>query len=169
MIVPIVTLYQLIEKAKPLFEDRNLNGTFFMDLYNGQPLDPEMHEYYNLPAIFVDYLVTGQGIGHRRKIEMTLHLVLAAADHTGSISDRTGLQRLLYPVLIQMALEGKRLGNTTALVFESESKPESDLTHYHTLVFSFESDLQSLIEVPDWQWGAFENMTLKGALKQKRK
>ena len=168
MIIPILELYQLIEKAKPLFEVRNLNGDFFIDLYHGQPLDPELHEYYSLPALFVDSQILGQGTRNPRKVQLTLHLVVNMALNTATISDKSGLQGLLYPVLLQMALEGKPLGNSTGLIFESQTTIESEVTNYYTLVFSFESDLRSLIELPECELGTFETVDLKGQLKQEK-
>lgn len=170
MLVPIVELYKLLETEKPKFEAKTLNGDFFVDIFRNQPIDPEFHEYYSLPALFVDYTNTGQGKDKPRLIQMTLHMVI---DENFDMSNKTpeyleGMNRFVYVALLQEILEGKKLGPTTALKFISEVPVDNPVADYHTIIFEFEAYASDLITVPNYEFGEFERLNLTGKLKQKK-
>lgn len=169
MLVPILELYRIIEAEKAKFEAKNLNGNFFIDLFRNQPVDPEFHEYYSLPAIFVDYTNTGQGKDKPRLIQMTLHLVIDENYDASTISpDRVlGMSRFIYVGLLQEILEGKKLGASSPLKFVTEVPIDNPVADYHTLVFEFESYAADLITVPVFEFGEFDSLNLSGKLKQK--
>ena len=59
MLKQLLSLYQKIDENKQKFELHGLNGNFFIDVYRTQPFQPELYEYFSLPAIFVDYQMAG--------------------------------------------------------------------------------------------------------------
>ncbi|MCV9929506.1 hypothetical protein OIU83_17730 [Flavobacterium sp. LS1R49] len=170
MIVPILELYRVIEAEKAKFETKNLNGNFFIDLYRSQPVDPELYEYYSLPALFVNYTNTGQGKDKPRLIQMTLHLVIDEEEDASNVAPNKvlGMNRFIYVGLLQEILEGRKLGTSSPLKFISEVPVDNPVADYHILVFEFESYARDLIETPVFEFGEFETLDLKGKLKQKK-
>jgi hypothetical protein len=170
MIIPILELYKVVELEKSKFETNNLNGNFFIDLFRNQPTDPEIHEYYSLPALFVNYTNTGQGKDKPRLIQMTLHLVLDDDEACSNIAPNKvlGMNRFVYVGLLQEILEGKKLGTSSPLKFVSEAMVDNPVADYHVLVFEFESYAPDLITIPIYEFGEFETLDFRGKLKQKK-
>lgn len=86
MITTLLDLYKVIENNKDKFVKHNLNSDFFIDVYRSQPMEPELYEYFSLPAIFVDYQMTGQGKGKPRLINITLHIITDEMPDASNIS-----------------------------------------------------------------------------------
>jgi hypothetical protein len=170
MLVPILELYRIIEAEKDKFEAQYLNGNFFIDLYRGQPVDPEIHEYYSLPALFVDYKNTGQGKDKPRLIQMTLHVVLDENYDASNVSPNNilGMNRFVYMGVLQEILEGKKLGTSAPLKFISETMTDNPVADYHVMVFEFEMYAKDMVEIPVFEFGEFERLNLTGILKQKK-
>jgi hypothetical protein len=171
MIRPIVTLYSLFENNKSLFTDKGLSGDFYIDIYRGQTTDPELFEFFTLPAIFIDYSIQGQGINKPRLVTLSLHILIDELPSESNISQQQedGFKRFIYQSLIQKLLEGKRLGDTSTLVFLSESIMDLPVINYHIQTYSFEAYLDEMLEVPEIIWGEFENVDLNGILKSLKK
>jgi hypothetical protein len=170
MILPILELYQILEQNKDKFESENLLGNFFIDLFRNQPLDPELHEYYSLPAIFIDYNITGQGKDKPRAIELTLHIVLEESFDASNVSENytLGLNRFVYMGILQEILEGKKLANGSPLRFINETMIDSPVCDYHKMVFAFETYAPELIRSNTLELGEFEQLNFTGKLKQKK-
>ena len=165
MIQPLLKMYQVFEENKAKFEKYNLLSTFFIDVYRSQPLEPELYEYFPLPAIFVDYDIQGQGKNKPRLVTMTLHIVTDEMPDASNISlqQDTGLKRFLYHYIIQEILEGNRLGNTTALKFISENIVDAPVINYHNQVYQFECNLEDLAGTPEEiEYGMIELLKLQG-------
>ncbi len=171
MIVPILEIYKTIMDAKPLFEENNLKSDFFIDLFRGQPNNPEVFEGYSYPAVFIEYNITGQGIDKPRLIQLNLHIEVNENYDASNISPNNimGMNRFLYCNLLVKIFEGKKLGSSTKLKFENEQVNDSDVVDYHTLVFSFEMHHGDLVKPPsDTEFGEFLSLNFTGKLKQKR-
>lgn len=167
MIQPLLKMYKLFGENKDKFEKYDLLSSFFIDIYRSQPLEPELYEYFPLPAIFVDYDVQGQGKGKPRLVTMTLHIVTDEMPDASNISlqQDTGLKRFLYHYIIQEILEGNRLGNTTALKFISENIVDAPVINYHNQVYQFECNLEDLAGTPEEiEYGMIELLKLQGKL-----
>lgn len=167
MIQPLLKMYKLFEENKDKFEKYDLSSDFFIDVYRSQPLEPELYEYFSLPAIFVDYDIQGQGKGKPRLVNMTLHIVTDEMPDASNISlqQDTGLKRFLYHYIVQDILEGCRLGNTTALKFMSENIVDAPVVNYHNQVYQFESYIEDLAGTPEEiEFGMIELLRLKGRL-----
>jgi hypothetical protein len=168
MLKPLLNLYNRIAEAEKLFTDKGLNGKFYMDVYRGQVEEPEAFEYYSLPAIFVDYSMQGQGKKQPRLITLNLHIVTDATPSASNISEEMtkGLDVFMYNLLIQKLLEGKTIGNTSALVFLSEIPVTADVVNYHTQSWQFEAYLDALMEDMEITMGEFERLSIFGHLKE---
>ena len=169
MLIPILELYRKIEESKPKFEAKFLKADFFIDLFRNQPMDPEIHEYYSLPALFVDYVNTGQGKDKPRLINMKLHLVIDEEYDASNVAPNhvQGMNRFVYVALLQEILEGKKLGTSSPLKFVSEVPTDNPVADYHILTFEFEMYVEDMIKVPVVKMGEFLRLNLSGKLKQK--
>lgn len=167
MLVQLLELYNLIEANKHKFEDAGLNGNFFIDVYRSQPLEPELYEYFSLPAIFVDYSILGQGKNNPRKVSITLHVVTDEMPDISNISlqKSDGLKRFLYNLLIQEVIEGRQLGNTKPLTFIEEHPIDESVINYHVQTYEFEAYLPDMIsDNPAQIIGEFERLNIYGSL-----
>lgn len=171
MKVPYLNLYAIIEAEKQRFENAGLDGSFFMDIYRGQPDDPQQHEYYSLPAIFIDYTITGQGKDKPRLIQITLHLLIDEEEDMNNVSpdNVAGMNRFVYSHIVQEILEGKKLVGNSVLRFVSEVPIDNAVADYHSLIFEFESFAKDLIENPVFQTGEFDKPNVAGQLQEAKK
>lgn len=166
MIKPLLKLYQTISDNRDKFTSKGLSGDFFIDVYRSQPLNPELHEYFSLPAIFVDYSMTGQG-RNKRIITLTLHIITDEFPDASNISEQVnaGLNRFLYLTVLQSILEGIRLGDTTPLVFLTESIFDANVINYHIQSYEFEMSLSSMVDDIEFSFGEFEKLDIYGSLR----
>lgn len=170
MIQQLLALYNTIDAKKIKFSDYNLDNNFFIDVYRSQPLEPELYEYFSLPAIFVDYTMKGQGINKPRLITLNLHIITDEMPDASNISEQkeAGMQRFTYLLLLQSILEGTSLGNTTPLQFISEDIIDAPVINYHTQTYEFQTHLANIIpEYPEQIYGEFERLNIYGSLKNK--
>ncbi|WP_418894689.1 hypothetical protein [Limibacterium fermenti] len=168
MLVQLLELYKLIDSKKQIFIDAGLDGDFFIDVYRSQPHEPQLYEYFSLPAIFVDYSILGQGKNKPRKVTTTLHVVTDDMPDISNISEQKteGLKRFLYNLLLQQIVEGSRLGSTTALSFINELPIDEPVINYHTQTYEFEVNLSDMISNhPEEIIGEFERLNIYGSLK----
>ncbi|MEA4916559.1 hypothetical protein [Proteiniphilum sp.] len=168
MLVQLLELYKLIDTNKQKFTDAGLNGDFFIDVYRSQPYEPELYEYFSLPAIFVDYSILGQGKKMPRKVTTTLHVVTDEMPDASNIAEQKteGLKRFMYNLLLQDIIEGSRLGASTALSFINEMPIDEPVVNYHTQTYEFEVNLRDMIsDHPEDIIGEFERLNIYGSLK----
>lgn len=170
MLAQLLELYKTFEANKQKFIDRGLSGVFFLDVYRGQPLEPELYEYFSLPAIFIDYTMQGQGSGNPRLVTMTMHIVTDEMPDASNISEQktAGLNRFLYNLTIQQILEGYRLDSTSPLKFQDEQMIDTEVNNYHTQSWQFEAYLTDMIgDDPTAILGMFETLNIYGSLTSK--
>lgn len=169
MILTLLNLYKRFEENKPMFVKYKLNSDWFIDVYRSQPLEPDLYEYFSLPAMFVDYQLTGQGTKNPRLVTVTLHTITDEMPDASNISLQrdSGLKRFLYHFVIQKMLEQKPLGRTTPLKFVSESIIDAPVINYHTQVYEFEAYPEDLAGTPEEiEYGMIELLKLQGKLLQ---
>lgn len=168
MLQPLLELYLRFENNSAKFTDAGLSAISFLDVYRSQPLEPELYEYFSLPAIFVDYAMTGKGINQQRLITMTLHIVTDEMPDASNISEQKseGLKRFLYLLYIQQVLEGCKLGKTTSLKFVAENIIDVPVVNYHTQTYEFEAWPADMIGDIDVISGEFERLNIYGSLRK---
>lgn len=167
MLQPLLNLYELFDNSKDKFTARGLEGKFFIDIYRSQPLEPELYEYFPLPATFVDYKMQGQGKNKPRLITLTLHIITDEMPDASNISSQVldGVKRFLYLLTIQEILEGCMLGNSSQLKFITEDVIDVPVVNYHTQTYEFEIALIDLIgDNPEQILGEFERLNIYGSL-----
>jgi hypothetical protein len=166
MINQLLELYKLIDSKKALFSDAGLSPDFYIDVFRGQPLHPELYEYFSIPAIFVDYNMRGAGRGNPRTITLTLHIITDTMPDCSNISEQNndGLNRFLYLYKLQQILEGAKLGDTTGLVFIDEAPVEIPVVNYHTQSYSFNAYLSSMCGNEANVLGEIKSLNIYGSL-----
>ncbi|MFV0378332.1 MAG: hypothetical protein ACK5JD_13640 [Mangrovibacterium sp.] len=170
MLQPLLQLYYKLEGASQNFIDAGLKPIAFIDIYRSQPLQPELYEYFPLPAVFVDYTMRGNGINQPRTVAMTLHIVTDELPDASNISEQKqdGLKRFLYNLLIQDILEGGKLGITTKLKFISEEVIDIPVANYHPQAYEFDAYLADMMGNTNEVLGQFETLNIFGSLLQTR-
>ncbi|MCL2328454.1 MAG: hypothetical protein FWC39_08065 [Bacteroidetes bacterium] len=166
MVKQFLAFYKQIEKNKAQFEKYKLSGDFFIDVYRTQPFQPEMYEYFSLPAIFIDYTMSGQGKNNPRIVTMTIHIVVDELPDASNISEQkeVGLQRFNYCLLLQHILEGCMLDKTSQLKFISENIIDEQVVNYHTQTYEFEVYLKDMLGDFERIYGEFERLNIFGSL-----
>ncbi|MDL2314780.1 hypothetical protein LJC16_00795 [Bacteroidales bacterium OttesenSCG-928-C19] len=138
-----------------------------MDVYRSQPLEPELYEYFDLPALFIDYSMQGQGVDNPRLVNMPIHIITDELPDASNISEQKleGVKRFLYNLTIQEILENARLGKTKRLKFINESMIDAPVINYHMQTYEFEAYLIDMIgENPEYILGEFERLNIFGSL-----
>lgn len=167
MLIQLLSLYEKIEAKKQRFVDAGLNGNFFIDVFRSQPFEPELYEYFSLPAIFVDYAITGNGKKQSRTIDLTLHVVTDEMPDASNISlqKSEGVKRFLYNLLLQEILEDTTLTGTNNLIFINEIPINEAVVNYHTQTYRFNAYLKDMIgNNPADIIGQFEKLNIYGSL-----
>jgi len=171
MINQLLALYKLFDNNKEKFKSLDLQSDFFIDVFRGQPLHPELYEYFSIPAIFVDYSMRGKGKGNPRTITLTLHIITDTMPDCSNISEQKddGMNRFLYLYLIQSLLEGAKLGDSTGLAFIEEVPVDIPVVNYHTQTYSFDTYLTSMFGNSEAVLGEIKSLNIYGSLFKKSK
>lgn len=169
MLQQLLEFYTLLESKQDMFTDAGLTPFKHFDIYRGQPLNPELYEYFPLPAIFIDYSMSGNGIRQKRTVAMALHVVTDTMPDTASISEQkdVGLKRFMYNLTLQSILENAYLGKTTPLKFITEEPLDIPVVNYHTQMYEFNAFLADMIGNPTGIIGQFETLNIFGSLYSK--
>lgn len=168
MLQALYDLYKKFDENKSLFTDAGVDGDFFMDVYRSQPLEPELYEYFPLPAIFVDYSMQGQGLNKPRLVTLSLHIITDAMPSASNISEQQteGFKRFIYCGKVQELLEGSRIASSKPILFLNESPVDDSVVNYHLQTYEFESYNKDLIgDNPSQILGFFEELNIFGSLK----
>jgi hypothetical protein len=140
-------------------------------VYRGEPLEPELYEYFSLPAIFIDYTMQGQGKNNMRLVSLVLHIVVDELPNAANIApeNKEGMKRFLYCLTLQQVLEGQQLGKSTPLKFIVENPVDAPVANYHTHTYEFEMYLDDMAgDDTDYIIGEFERLNIFGKLLSKK-
>ena len=168
MLQPLLQLHNKIEDNRNLFSDAGLAPIAFIDIFRSQPYQPELYEYFPLPALFVDYSMRGKGISQSRIVTMTLHILTDEMPDASNISEQKqeGLRRFMYNLIIQQLLEGSKLGATTKLKLISEDVIDAPVINYHTQTYEFEAHIADMMGNINEVLGQFETLNIFGNLRR---
>lgn len=159
----VKALYELFEKNKDIFLDRGLPSEFFIDIFRGQIHDSQLFDFYPLPAIFIEYSMTGEGKKNPRTVNMILHIALDNSIDTDNINGALdeGLINYLTCLTIQELLEDSKLGQTSRLKFINESPVDAEVLNYHLQTYEFTAYVQDMIgNYPEKITGTIEEIIL---------
>lgn len=166
MLKQILALYEVIGNNKRRFEDFGLSGDFFIDIYKSQPFQPELYDGFSLPALLVDYSMTGQEKNNPRLLTMNLHIISSEMTGTSNLSPNKeqNMKNIMYSLLIQDILEGTKLGNSTRLEFLDEIKMGNEVYCYYLQTYQLEALLADMIADRIPVMGELETYTIDGSL-----
>lgn len=133
----IQTLFKRPETNKA-FTEQNLPAPEFIDLYEGQPEEPERFEF-STPALFIDYSIDWERAGTMRKGKLTLevHVLTEPTPETDSLSEPlSGMEKVDYYETVSNVLEDLATNETSGLVLTGERPVVTDYFNYHLLTFT---------------------------------
>lgn len=84
----LINLYQAFEDAKADFEAKGVKPVAVIDRFRGQPLNPEQFEYYDLPALFIEYTIQWERVAqvYNGVVAFGFHLVTEPTWDVSNIS-----------------------------------------------------------------------------------
>lgn len=134
------TIQELFKQPETiqLFHSLNLSPPEYIDLYDGQPEEPERFEF-TIPALFIDYAISWERAGTMRKGELSVevHVLTDPTDETDNLSETlSGMEKVDYYETISNLLEDLSTCETSRLVLKSERPVTTDYFNYHLLTFT---------------------------------
>lgn len=133
-------IVETIENSRELFTEKGLLPIETIDLYDGQPDEPNNFEF-TCPALFVDYKIDWErgGSGMKRGVvNLDVHILTHPGIGTENFNPRLpeGLQKLEYYDLIAELMERVATDNVSSLALISEEPVLTDYFCYHMLRFN---------------------------------
>jgi len=165
-----ISVYEAFAQAADKFTDIGLKPVQHIDKYRGQPMDPAQFEYFDLPAIFIDYKCKWERAGkvYNGTLTLDFHLLTDATWDTSSISPNrvAGLKSILYITMARTILDRVRSPNTGPLIRSEDEPAETEVTNYHILRYTAPY-YDPYTTNPDYIDVLIENLTLQGYLQRK--
>lgn len=142
MIDLFIKIYEVFKNNHALFENLGLEPVRHIDFYRGQPLNPEQFEYYDIPALFMDWKITWDKAGRVYKgiVSVDFHLVTDATWDTSNVSTNhlEGVKIVLYHTLVRSVLDNIETEDTSKLKRIDENPIDTGVTNYHLLRYQCE-------------------------------
>ena len=134
------TIQELFKQPETiqLFRSLNLSPPEYIDLYDGQPEEPERFEF-TTPALFIDYAISWERAGTMRKGELSVevHVLTDPTDETDNLSETlSGMEKIDYYETISNLLEDISTCETSGLLLKGERPVTTDYFNYHLLTFT---------------------------------
>lgn len=139
------TLYKTITDTfnnnPQVFTDRLLPVPRTIDIYMGQPEDPEGWEVFE-PAIFLNWSIAPQSNNDPDLLTLEVHLVQDPGAATENFSDQLteGLEYLRMIKAVKYILNKLRADNTTPLKWAGERPGASAFYRYHIITYTCSID-----------------------------
>ena len=126
-------IQEAFEAQKALFTNNKLPGNWFVDMYMGQPINPEEFEF-SLPAVFIDYSIDWA----MNIITIDAHVISEFEEESGSIFSKKdeGINYMRMLSLCRYILTGIKTDFITKLKPLGEKPATTEYYHYHILTFS---------------------------------
>lgn len=133
-------IVETIENSRELFTEKGLLPIETIDLYDGQPDEPNNFEF-TCPALFVDYKIDWErgGSGMKRGVvNLDVHILTHPGIGTESFNPRMpeSLQKLEYYELLAELLETVYTDHISNLALSGEEPVITDYFCYHMLRFN---------------------------------
>lgn len=165
-----ISVYDAFEAAKAKFTDIGLKPVLHIDKYRGQTVDPTQFEYFEIPALFIDWKCKWERSGRVYNGTLTLdfHLLTDATWDTANISTNRveGLKSVLYLTLVRNVLDHIKSPNTGPLMRSEDDPMETEVTNYHILKYTAPY-YDPATTNPDWIDVMIEELRLAGYLQKK--
>lgn len=137
-------IYEVVEANNDsIFRHLALEPVRTMDLYRGQPLNPEKFEYFETPALFFDYAITSwekKGNSYAGNGSIDVHVVVDSPfDGTSNIftNKAESLRRVFYYKIVRRLLDNLESENTSKLIRRDERPVDTGVIVYHVLPYTF--------------------------------
>lgn len=126
-------IQEAFEAKKALFTDNKLPENWFVDMYMGQPINPEEFEF-SLPAVFIDYSIDWA----MNIITIDAHVISEFEEESGSIFSKKdeGINYMRMLAICRNILTGIKTDFITKLKPLGEKPATTEYYHYHILTFS---------------------------------
>ena len=135
------TLYQKIADTfnnnSQVFTDRSLPVPRVVDIYMGQPDDPENWEVFT-PAIYLNWSIAPQSNNDPDLLTLDIHLVQEPGAATENFSDTMalGLEYLRMIKAVKYVVNKLQAANTTPLKWAGEKPADSPYFRYHIITYT---------------------------------
>lgn len=136
----IKKIYQVLDDNQSVFTAAQLSPVKTIDLYKGQPINPEIFEFFETPALFLNHNITWSLVGKTYQGELTIeaHLLIDSPfEGTANIftNHEEALRRNFYHKLVRKILDGIETNETTKLIRVSERPVDTGVVVYHILEY----------------------------------
>lgn len=133
-------LVKILTGNPALFTNLGLLPPAVVDLYNGQPDNPDGFEFV-CPALFVDYKIDWERGGNGLKkgvVNLDIHVLLQPDAGTESFNPRLpeALKKIEYYELLTTLVESVTTDNIGNLALVSEEPVQTEYFCYHVLRFN---------------------------------
>jgi hypothetical protein len=163
-----LSVYDAFDAAKPAFTALGMKPILHIDKYRGQPVDPTQFEYFDLPALFIDWNMKWESAGKKYMgtVNLEFHLLTDATWSTANVSTNrdAGLKSVLYLSLVRNVLDRVRSDNTGPLTRAEDTPIETEVTNYHLLKYTAPY-YDPVSTNPDYIYILIEQLKLSGYLK----
>ncbi len=137
----ILKFYERVEANNQLFLDAGLEPVRTMDTYRGQPLAPELFEYFATPAIFFNHSIkwAKEGKTYKGLLTVDFHVVIddPFAETGSNFTDKeTGIKKTFYHEILRHILDDLESEETGKLVREDERPVDAGVIVYHILSYT---------------------------------
>jgi hypothetical protein len=166
----ILKIYQVFEDNKAYFEALGLQPVKHVDVFRGQPLNPEQFEYYEIPALFIGRKITWtkNGRSYIGNPVLEFHMVTDETWDTSNISTShvEGLKQTMYYELVQYLLDDLESKTTGKLIRIDNEPVDTGVVTYELLRYqcSYQDPMYTVEEFVEVM---IEKLRIAGELKEK--
>ncbi len=126
-----IKIIEKIEASAQVFIDKGLPAVKYIDFYRGQPTSPERFEFYDLPAVFIQYRT------NKNYISLDIHVLTDPNHDTNNKSPfiMSGLDIIRYYETIKDLLVNLESDNASKLHWVADEPLDADVINYHIITF----------------------------------
>lgn len=134
-------IYEVFDANKNIFTAAGLQTLQTIDRYRRQPIEPEKFEFYQTPALFIDYRIAWERTGKKydgRGI-LDVHVVTDNPFNTGNIftNKEEALKQIFWFKIARKLLDNLESENTGKLYRIDERPVDTGVIVYHVLSYGF--------------------------------
>lgn len=137
----IQKIYDVFASNAAIFTAAGLQPLSTMDRYRRQPLEPEKFEFYQTPAIFLDYRITWDRTGKKYDGRglLDVHIVTDNPYDTANIftGKEEALRQVFWYKIARKLLDNLESNNTGKLYRIDERPVDTGVIIYHVLTYGF--------------------------------
>lgn len=134
-------IIETFEAHPEVFSDRELPNVRMIDIYQGQPENPEEFEVF-CPAIFIDWLISPGANGESDKLTIDFHILQEPGVPTDNFTPtlEAGLEYMRMLKACKYLLNKLRATNSTPLQYAGEKPRTTPFFKYHVVSYTCSID-----------------------------